>query len=331
MARNYGQATSGLAGGLGGIPGLNIFTPGLANLGAQQAQAALRDEMIDNAYGIKAPEFDARDFQQVQYAGDVRPDMYGTPEAATYETISEDPRTREMAMQALQRMQGFVDQNASGQEALGRQQSLDAASQMAGSREGAIRAQAARRGQSGAGLDMVLQQQAAQAGAGQAQQGMLNANAQAALQRMMGTQGVMQGASQMRGQDADIAARNAAIINAFNMYNVGQRNMTNQANVDARNQAQYQNRGARQGVMGQNTGINNAGIMRNDQNAMNKFGAAAQRVGMINSALGGGANAAHQSGADGIEAGKVAYDNYKSMMSSMGGSMGGMGGIMGGK
>ncbi len=319
-----GGAAGAIGGMAGAIPGLNIIAPGLAQTIGNMDAEALRREYMRNAERLRLPEFDKRDFREVAYAGDVRPDMYGTPEAATYQTISEDPRTREMAMQALQRMQGFVDQNATAQEALGRQQSLDAASQMAGSREGAIRAQAARRGQSGAGLDMVLQQQAAQAGAGQAQQGMLNANAQAALQRLMGTQGVMQGASQMRGQDADIAARNAAIINAFNMYNVGQRNMTNQANVDARNQAQYRNVGARQQLGGQNAGIFNAGLMRGDQNAMNRFGAASTKLGHLGRALEGGAQGAAEGARDARAAGKEGYSNFKDMM-SMG--MGGMGGM----
>jgi len=312
------ETNGGAAGAIGGIagaiPGLNIIAPGLAQTIGNMDSEALRREYIRNAERLKLPEFDKREFERVGYAGDVRPDLFATPESASYQTISEDPRTRELAMRALQNMQGYVDQAATSQHALERQGALDDAAQMAGSREGAIAAAAQRRGQGGSGLEFVLRNQAAQQGAQRAQQGMLSSAAQAALQRMMGNQQMMQGASQMRGQDADIAGKNAAIINAFNMYNTQARNAAAQANIDARNQAQYRNVGARQQLAGQNAGIGNASIMRNDQNQMSRFGAASTKLGHMGNALGQAANGAAQGARDARAAGKEGYDNFKDLM-----------------
>lgn len=318
-------ATAGAVGGImGAIPGLNIIAPGLAQTIGSGDADALRGQYIDEARDLELPEFDKRDFSQIEYAGDFRPEAFATPEAASYQTINVDPRTREIAMQALQRMQGFVDQNATSQHALDRQSALDDAAQMARAREGAIAAQAARRGQGGSSLEYVMRNQAAQQGAQQAQGGMLNAAAQAALQRLMGNQAQMQGAMGLRGQDADIEGRNAAIINAFNMYNTQARNAANQANVEARNAAGLRNVDTRQGLAGQNTGIRNAGLLRNDQNVMNRFGAASTRLGHLGNALGGAAAGAAQGARDARAAGKEGYENFKDLMSFGAGGMGGV-------
>lgn len=334
MADEYDDESSESAaaaiGGIGGaIPGLNIFAPGIAETIGQSSEAAKRRAMVKNAKGIGLPQFDQRDFSTIDYMGDFRPEAYATPEAASYDTINVDPRTREIAMQALGRMQDFADQAATSQEALGRTRALDEANQMARAREGAISAAAQRRGAGGGGLEYVLRNQAAQQGAQQAQQGMLSAAQQAALQRLMGTQASMAGAQGIRGQDTDLAARNAAIVNAFNMYNTGARNQASQGNVDTRNQAGLRNINMQQGLAGQNAGIRNAGMLRKDNNAMNRFGAEAQKTGMVNSAIGGQAGQSAQVGTKANEAGKIGYDNFKDLMSMFGG-MGGGGMGMGG-
>lgn len=319
-----GGAAAGAAlmgGVVGAIPGLNIFAPGLAETFGQAGEADARGQMVRNANAIKLPRYDPRSYETQQYAGDFRPDMYSTPEAAQYQTISEDPRIREMQIKALQNMQGYADGAADSQQSLDRQQSLNDASQFAKQRQGAIASQAARRGQLGNGLDYVMQQQAAQQGANQAQTGMLNANAQAALQRLQGMQGSLQGASQVRGQDYNAANSNADIINKFNMYNTQNRNDANQANTGMHNAAELRNLNARQGNQNTNTGIMNSGINRNDANANGYFDATMQKLNALNSAIGGQANQAAQAGTKANAAGKQGFDNFKDLMTMGGSSM----------
>jgi hypothetical protein len=225
------------------------------------------------------PGFDEGDYEELSYAGDFAPELYATPEAAQYQTIAEDPRTRDYQMQALSRMQKFADQGADSSEALGRYNAVSDANAVAAQQNAGIRNQMAMRGQGGAGMEFVMQQQAAQNAANRAQSAGLNNAQQAALQRLMGTQGVMQGASNVRGMDANVAGRNADIINQFNMANTGARNATAQGNVDLKNSAGMRNTNMRQGIMNTNTGTRNQSLDRSDRNNLadmnserNKYG-----------------------------------------------------------
>lgn len=236
------------------------------------------------------PGFSDQDYETVSYAGDFRPELYETPQAAQYQTVAEDPRVRDHQMQALARMQQFADQAANSQEALGRYNAVSDANAVAAQQNAGIRNQMAMRGQGGAGMEFVLQQQAAQNAANRAQSAGLNSAQQAALQRLAGTQGVMAGASNVRGMDADVASRNADIINRFNMYNTGMRNQANMANVDMQNAAGMRNLNAKQGLMGQNTGIRNQSLDRDDRNKMGNLQAGRQKFGMrrgVNTSMAG--------------------------------------------
>lgn len=320
----YGTGAAAVGGIAGAIPFLNVIAPGIAEAigtaGAEQNQKMA----IQNAQKLKLPEYDKSNFNQQTYAGDFNPNLYGSPEEAKYQTISEDPRVRSMQLQALQNMQGYADQSANSQQALDRQSALNNAQILAKQQMGAIQNQAARRGQLGSGLDYVLQNQAAQQGANSAQQGYLNSAAQAALQRLQGTQGVMQGASQIRGQDFNAENTNSGIINAFNMANSNMRNATNQANTNMMNQAGTRNLDARQANHNSNVGIYNNGILRNDNNANSLFGASAQRMNAINAALTNRAQQDQQAGARGNAAGKQGWNNLKDIATM------GANGMMGG-
>jgi hypothetical protein len=231
---------------------------GAENLKAEQEWDKLRSK----------PGFSGADYGKVDYAGDFNPELYDSPEAAQYETVTEDPRTREYQMQALSRMQGLADQAAGSQEALGRYNATSDANAVAAQREAGVRNQMAMRGQGGSAMDFMLQAQAGQSGANRAQSAGLQAAQQAALQRLQGTQGVMAGASNIRGMDANVATTNADIINKFNMYNTGNRNAVNMGNTDMTNAGNMRNINTRQGIEGTNTGIGNQSMDRDDRNAM---------------------------------------------------------------
>lgn len=243
----------------------------------QAAQAAADLERRDNKL-----KYDPRNYDTVQYAGDVTPEMYGTPEAAQYQTVAEDPRTRDYQMQALARMQGLADQAAGSQEALGRYNAVSDGNALAAQREAGIRNQMAMRGQGGSAMDFVLQAQAGQQGANRAQAAGLQAAQQAALQRLQGTQGVLAGASNVRGMDASVAGQNADIINKFNMYNTGNRNAANMGNVDMKNAAQLRNTNAKQGIMQGKATASNQSLDRNDRNIGNQHDADMGKFAMQN-------------------------------------------------
>ncbi len=261
MSGSFESMMSGIFGGIGGLE-------------QDKADAAALRQLQDT------PGFSDQKYGEMSYLGDLQPQQYGTPEAAQYQTVSEDPRTRDYQMQALARMQGLADQSAGSAEALGRYNAVSDANAVAAQQNAAIRNQMAMRGQGGAGMEFVLQQQAGQNAANRAQAGGLNAAQQAALQRLMGTQGVMAGASNIRGMDADVASRNADIINRFNMANTGMRNQTNMANTDMANAAAARNLGTRQTLAGANTGIRNQTLDRDDRNRLTNMNALRQKFGM---------------------------------------------------
>lgn len=319
---NSDEVAGDAVGGLGGaVPFLNTFAPGISQLISNDAQRRKEQAAIREIQGIKGPEFSDGQYQAGAYSGDFAPTMYGTPEAAQYRTISVDPRTRDIAMSALQRMQGFADQAATSQEALGRTGAINDANSLAGQREGAIAAAAQRRGQGGSGLEYVLRNQAAQDGAMRAQTGGLEAAQQAALQRLMGTQATMAGAQALRGQDIGLESQNAAIINAFNMANTNARNATNTANTNLANAAGLRNLDSRQGWNNNVAGAANQNLTRSDQNAMATYGADASRRQAIAGLLTGQANRGMQANQQAQAAGQQGFQNLQSSMRMASGGM----------
>lgn len=258
------------------MAGGGLFESVFGALGQIPQLQDIKQQDEDWAKLRQTPGFSDADYKQQDYLGDFNPEMYARPEDAQYQTISEDPRTREMQMQALGRMQQYADQAANSQESLGRYNAISDGNALAAQREAGIRNQMAMRGQGGTGMEFVLQQQAGQAGANRAQSAALNAAQQAALQRLQGTQASMAGASSVRGQDANVAAMNADIINKFNMHNTQQRNAVNQANTDMTNAGNMRNLNTRQGIAGANTGIANQSLDRSDRNAVGNMQAERQ-------------------------------------------------------
>jgi len=242
---------------------------------AQQSEAMGRARMdmneglayIGDVRDLRLPD---EDYQQLDYLGDYNPEAYGTQEAAQYQTVTEDPATRAIQMQALQRLVAQADGSADAHNAAGRFEALDSASRMANSREGAIRQEMERKGQGGTGTSALMRAQAAQMGANRAQGGTLDAYSQAALQKLAAQQGAVGAAGQVRGQDFSVANTNANTINDFNRFNVAARNRAKMQDVDNRNSARLRNLGVRQEIGGRNTGINNSNIDRstNDRTAM---------------------------------------------------------------
>jgi hypothetical protein len=258
-------------------------------LGGFEASAD-RKGAVNTLLGVPDLELNNTAYQGPQYAGDFTPEMYSDPMAASYQLVNEDPRTREMQMQALRRLQQYGDQAADSTEALGRYQATSDASALAAQREAAIRNQMQMRGQGGSAAEFSLQQGAAQGAADRAQGGGLTAAMQAALQRLQGTNAAMAGAGALRDQDFGVAAHNGGIVNAFNMRNTDALNAARNANTGLRNASGLRNLDARQNWMNGVTNTGNVNIDRDNNNRRTMYDAKMGKATATGNALMGKAN-----------------------------------------
>lgn len=279
------------------IPGMISAISGMAGQGSETEEAKRKsDEARQVAEGLGGLFLPKEDYSYINYAGDYSPYSLGTPQAAQYQTINENPETRNIEMQALQQLVAQANGSADAQGAADRFHALNDAAQMAQAREGAIRQQMERRGQGGAGLNAVMQAQAAQDAANRAQGGTLDAVSKAALQKLSAMQGAIGAAGQVRGQDFNTQRYNTDTINDFNKLNTGLQNAWHAQDISNQNAAQLRNIGTRQDIVGRNAGITNAGVDKRYQAAKDKYNADVQRTGMITNAINGQGNTAMQAG-----------------------------------
>lgn len=290
-----------IGGALGAIGG--SIAQGVAGSEAANKQAAAAAEAADRIAAVRNPQFDIREYSPEMF----NPTMYGPQQEYGYQQISDSPEARAYAMQALQRMAAGIDSSVGSQNDLANYEATSAASRLAKGREQAIAQQMARRGAMTPGMEMVMRQQASQDAADNARADAMRNAAATALQRLAGNQAMFGAASNLRGQDIDLATRNTDIINRFNAMNTDMRNWRNNANTglmndagksntDERNRSQVYNIGRRDANarsifdadMARAGGMNNATMARG--------AAEAQGINAIGSAIGGGLSSLGQLG-----------------------------------
>lgn len=303
-----GQNIGGILGGIAGYNNAN----------------ALDEELL----GINPTAgFSDADYQTVGYEGDFTPTLFDDPEAAQYQTISEDPRVRQVEMDALQSMIDRASGAADAKSNAAQFGAMDEANQLARGREGAIRQSMARRGQTGSGMDAVLQAQAGQSAANRARAGTQDAVTNAAIEKMLANNQAMAGAGSVRGQDFQRNAANSDIVNRFNQFNTQARNAARQANVGMQNDARMRNVNTKQGLAGTNTGIKNQGLNRSDANRQknldNRYKRFGMHAGLMNQATGAMNDVTQNAGAAADQIG----GSVMSGVSGMGGG-GGSGGAL---
>lgn len=214
---------------------------------------------------MQAPDFDFSkltpdEFQVVgTYAPDVAPYIAEVnPQLVSAETA--DARAgRSAQREALQRLMETSRAGGMGDELLQAQmqQANLQGAQAAQQNRNAIRAQMARRGQMGSGLDYALQlaggvqpqMQAAQSGVSQA--------TEAYRQKLNALRGAADLGGQIRGEDVALSGQNAAIINAFNQRVAQARRQAALNQQDVGNEAQRYNLGVRQGTADKNVAQRN--------------------------------------------------------------------------
>lgn len=289
----------GLFGGVGSAISSGITASAMDEISRRNEQRL--KEAADRINAIGLPEFS----KQGLSPQDVSLALLGTPEEATYQTVDIDPRIRDAQLSALQQLQNRISGVADSELNAENYAAMANASNLAKGREDAILQNALSRGVGGSGLEFALRQQASQSAANNAQQGMLEAARTAALQRLQGTQDYLQGMGNLRNQDTSQAAKNADIINQFNMANTAARNAASAQNVGIQNQQNVMNTQAKNAASQYNIG-------RSDQNAMNRFNANLGResaaAGLVNQGVNYSQNAANQQALIGLAGGQGAIE-----------------------
>lgn len=190
---------------------------------------------------------------------------------------------RDAQMRALQQMRGLSE---SGSDAISRAQTqaaLDAAgAQSQGQRE-AILQQMGARGALTSGAALAAQLQGQQAASQMAQQGSLQSAADSERRRLEAIRSAAGMGSQIRGEDIELEAQNAALMNDFNRRTAAR--TQDQANLaaDTRNRGQMRNIDEQQRVYESNAlrqhqnalanqDLRNKMTQQNISNKLNKFG-----------------------------------------------------------
>jgi hypothetical protein len=320
-------AGAGVVGAMGAIPGLNFFSPAIAEaIGAGKA-AQVRNQQTKNAQQIELPTYEGYDDLTTSYAGDVTAEGYDSPESIEASLANESPEGRAAMLEALRDISRVTDQSVGSTQAKRRQQAEMDARQVANSREQAIKQDSMRRGKVGGAADMLFRQQAAQSAANMNQSAGLESAEQAALQELAGVGAKANIGGNLRAGDQSLAFKNADIMNLINATNTKARNDASQHNVDARNAMALGNRNAHQDFLNNQTQL---GLTKKDRtnttrgkgfaDQMAKYGAIDQ---VLESQAGGARKDAANTRAAGAQGWENTKDVYEMAMSFMGGGMGG--------
>lgn len=197
------------------------------------------------------------------------------PQQYQYQSIDSDPAIRSMQLSALNKMGNLADTGLSDVDKATFSQAQEQANQQArGSRE-AIQQNAMARGMGGSGLQFAMQEQGNEAANQRAHDQNLQQASDSARQRALYTQAYGSGLQGLRGQDTDIASRNANIANQFNQMNTSSANQAQLQNINNQFNAGQQNWQNRMNWMNGSTGANNQmargyeGISANNQESRN--------------------------------------------------------------
>jgi hypothetical protein len=184
---------------------------------------------------------------------------------SAFEQITSDPAFKEAQMKALTGLQEVSDEG--GMTAIDKARMNDIANQegvqQRGARE-AVMSNAAERGVSGSGMELLNQMKANQAGA--SDQSNRDTDVAAEAQRRALEALVQSGsmAGDIRGQDFSEASRKAQAADEINRFNTANSNAMNMWNVGNRNDAQRMNLANKQATANANVD------MTNKQNTYNK-------------------------------------------------------------
>lgn len=303
------------------IPFLNVLAPGITAGFAQAGKDAILQDMLANVNNLEVPKLGG-EYGQAAYTGDFNPNAYADPEAAQYQQAQMDPQTLAARRAAIESLLSEGTGAAAAQQEASRRQALYDSANQAGAQSAGLREEMASRGKGGAGAEWAMRQRAGQSGANQAMLGGLQAQANGAQQRLAALDAYERSLGGLSDDQQSLNQGNANIVNQFNMANTNLRNQVAMANTGMQNQAQARNLDARQSSVNQNTGIRNANVDLQNQNKQGNFSNEAQKLKLVNGALGNQATAYDEANAKAQDAGKTGMNNFQSVLKMMGGGVG---------
>lgn len=222
------------------------------------------------------------------------PELYNS-QTANYDLTQDDPVTKSLQLQSLNKLAGLSDTGQSDVDAAAFQNAKNIGLQQAHGGSAAAIQDAQNRGVAGSGMEFAAREVANQGGAQASQQAALAQAADAAKQRALYATAYGNQLSDVRNQDYKTNAANTDIINKFNVANTNTQNQTNNANVDQRNSAFKYNEGLKDKNYNNELGM--ADRMSGVYNRTGEIGAAEaeadrKKRAAIGGAIGTGAGAA---------------------------------------
>jgi len=258
----------GLAAGVGGsvVGGLMQSSENKKFRAQMQAQIGAAMQELD-AVGMP-PDLSAKlIYEELKQQGTLTPELEKEINLQHSEmaNLKERSEGRETQIDALNKLRGITEQGLSPQDMA----ALNKTRQMVGkdteAKRQQILQQAAARGQSGSGYELMAQLNAAQAGADQMSQGgdelaALRSQARIEALAKLGSAG-----SQLRSQDTAFDTDKAKSEDIISQWNTSNSREVQARNVAAQNQAQAANLASKQQISNQNAGLYNAELLRQKQ------------------------------------------------------------------
>lgn len=222
-------------------------------------------QMVDLGYLDELPAYDplveTYTPEQLQYIQAAAPEEYQYL-GAIDPTLIQDSAARDLQMQALADLQTRSEQGLGAQDEAGFLAAQRRAALMSRGREGAIVDSLRSRGMSGSGLEATLRNQSAQAAAEELGQIEAQRAAAAADTRTQALQAMMSGAGNVRGQDINVSAGNADILNQMALDNSTRQQSIMNNNVQLRNQSAQEATAEKRRLQDMNVGeANNAQLI----------------------------------------------------------------------
>lgn len=193
--------------------------------------------------------------------GRYTPQVPSVPDDISFEQLKRDPEMRQKMMDAVQQFLTMSDSSIQSKSDSDRALAAMDADQAAAARSGAIRNEMFASGRGGSGLQYGLMDEENQKAAMRRYIGGLQAANNAQNERLNAFREYQRALGENEGVDLGIQGKNTDTINKFNTLNAQRRDAINQRIADIRNDAELKN-----------IGLQQWGILRNDQNQNNRFG-----------------------------------------------------------
>jgi hypothetical protein len=278
-----------------------------------------RKDIVNLWKDLEAVDFDMSQLPapQLEMVAQLFPELYNAQIQGEAQQITESPEMREKQALALSQMEDVAREGMTDVDRLEATRAKEAIAQANRRSQASILQNLGARGQLGGGTELAARlagsEQAGQAGADMG----ADLVRQSALRRLAGVEGAAGMAGNIRGQDINVASRNAELADRFNA--LASQLLTNAAqnNAQMRMGAQQYNVGTKQNIANQNV-LNQANTAARNQEYLNSL----RQTGYENQVQ----KIKGQSGAMGGLAGAQDIDDYmkKQAYAQMGQGAGGL-------